>query len=187
MKQFSQETRRKMSESAKRRCSNSEWVRAQHLRGVQLPYDEVRDLYAQGFTQREIGERYGVSQKSVWRFMKNNGIKARVAYKRDQRGEKNDYWRGGCVRSEGYIFRVALGHPKAKKCGNYVREHVLVAETALGRLLRDDEVVHHIDGDKSNNSPENLAVMTRAEHSHYHAMVRQNNKIETPKSVKNNL
>ena len=37
--------------------------------------------------------------------------------------------------------------------------HRLVAENKIGRKLRPGEIVHHIDGDKQNNSPENLMVL----------------------------
>lgn len=47
--------------------------------------------------------------------------------------------------------------------------HRVEMERILGRKLGPDEVVHHIDGDKRNNSPSNLKVMTRSEHSRYHA------------------
>lgn len=40
----------------------------------------------------------------------------------------------------------------------YRAEHHLVAEDAIGRSLLPGEVVHHIDGNKLNNSPENLYV-----------------------------
>ena len=45
-------------------------------------------------------------------------------------------------------------HPKR----NFIREHVLVAEQKLGRRLNDGETVHHIDGNKKNNNPNNLIV-----------------------------
>ncbi|WP_045235088.1 HNH endonuclease signature motif containing protein [Deinococcus pimensis] len=41
----------------------------------------------------------------------------------------------------------------------HVRVHRLVAERMLGRPLRPGEVVHHVDGDKRNNNPENLRVL----------------------------
>ena len=37
--------------------------------------------------------------------------------------------------------------------------HRIVAEAVLGRPLASGEVVHHIDGDKHNNHPWNLAVL----------------------------
>ena len=48
-------------------------------------------------------------------------------------------------------------------------EHRTVAEWILGRPLKPGEVVHHIDGDKRNNAPENLMVFpTQAAHAAWH-------------------
>jgi hypothetical protein len=52
--------------------------------------------------------------------------------------------------------------------GSYKQNHRLVMESILGRKLTDDEVVHHIDGNKQNNAPENLVVLTRSEHARIH-------------------
>lgn len=51
-----------------------------------------------------------------------------------------------------------------------VHEHRIVAEKMLGRPLTETEIVHHIDGDKHNNDPSNLAVMTQAEHMREHGL-----------------
>lgn len=61
--------------------------------------------------------------------------------------------------------------------GEYILEkdgfqHRIVAENMIGRKLLPDEVVHHIDGDRSNNSPDNLVVMTRSEHCRLHVSKR---------------
>jgi len=43
--------------------------------------------------------------------------------------------------------------------------HRWVAENyIIGRALTNDEIVHHIDGDKHNNLPENLVVMSSSDH-----------------------
>lgn len=47
--------------------------------------------------------------------------------------------------------------------------HRRVAAATLGRDLLTSEVVHHIDGDITNNAPENLAVLpSQAAHRHVH-------------------
>lgn len=70
---------------------------------------------------------------------------------------KNGYW---CVKS--------VGHPKAYE-KDYYYEHILVMEKILGRYLDTDiEIVHHKDGNRLNNTSENLELKTRVEHSNYH-------------------
>jgi len=52
-------------------------------------------------------------------------------------------------------------------------EHRVVAEAALGRPLRPDEQVHHLDENKQNNAPENLVVLSAREHRALHAAKRR--------------
>ena len=54
----------------------------------------------------------------------------------------------------------APDHPRADK-GRYVFEHVLVMEEMLGRYLLPGENVHHRNGVKDDNRPENLELWTR--------------------------
>jgi len=46
-----------------------------------------------------------------------------------------------------------------------VREHRMVMEQKLGRPLFPYEVVHHINGSKAGNRPENLRVLIRQKHN----------------------
>lgn len=53
--------------------------------------------------------------------------------------------------------------------GKKVDEHRNKMEILLGRKLTFNEVVHHVDGNKSNNEISNLMLMTRSEHSKIHS------------------
>lgn len=67
-------------------------------------------------------------------------------------------------------YRVVYfpAHHRAWSTG-YVYVHILVAEWKLGRVLTDDEIVHHVDGDKLNNSPSNIEVTaSHSAHSKLH-------------------
>ena len=66
-----------------------------------------------------------------------------------------------------YLLRYVPDHPNATKKG-YVREHRLLIEKQIGRLLFRNEVVHHKDGNTLNNSLDNLELMTASEHSRFH-------------------
>lgn len=75
--------------------------------------------------------------------------------------ERAPGWKGGkSISRKGY---VVLNVHNGKKF-----EHRAVMEEYLGRPLAADEVVHHINGDKTDNRIENLQLMTNAEHTIMH-------------------
>jgi len=68
----------------------------------------------------------------------------------------------------GYKLVYEPEHPSCMGSNNwkgYIYEHILVAEKTLGRRMRSTEVVHHLDGNRSNNRSENLIVLERSQHS----------------------
>ena len=81
---------------------------------------------------------------------------------RTEVGEANGNWRGGRTRHKaGYVMVRVPDHPR----GPYVFEHILVAEELLGRYLAGGESVHHLNGVRDDNRPENLELWTRPQPS----------------------
>ncbi len=74
-------------------------------------------------------------------------------------GPHNPAWKGGAYiePEKGYRMIRRPSHPRARANG-YVLEHILVAESMLGRPLNPSEEVHHINRDKADNDPKNLRV-----------------------------
>lgn len=73
-------------------------------------------------------------------------------------GAKHPLWKGGrTITRDGYVI-VATGPCKRRL------EHRAVMERVLGRTLKRHEYVHHINGIRDDNRPENLVLTTPAKH-----------------------
>lgn len=85
------------------------------------------------------------------------------------RGSAHPRWRERIIGSQGYVkVRVGVGHPLADPEG-YAYEH-LVVWCAAGNARPDaTQIVHHINGDRSDNRIENLELMARSAHGKHHA------------------
>jgi hypothetical protein len=78
-----------------------------------------------------------------------------------RRGERDAA--GSRITTSGYV-EFTRGIHKGRSV------HVVVMEERIGRRLLPDECVHHVDGDRSNNDPNSLALMTRAGHTRLHRL-----------------
>lgn len=85
-------------------------------------------------------------------------------------GADHPRWRGGIQMRRGRSLRlVGKDHPMADAAG-YVLEYRLVMAEKIGRYLTTDEHVHHIDGDVTNNHPDNLMLVSRSQHTRLHRL-----------------
>jgi len=109
-----------------------------------------------GMSQRELAEKYGVHETKVNRVLRRYPA---VGTKRKRR-EWHPHWKGGRRHHLGYVMvLLETDHPFHDTMANdagYVLEHRLVMAEFLGRPLTPTETVHHIDGDRSNNTLSNL-------------------------------
>lgn len=96
-----------------------------------------------------------------------------ISRKVDKSGEKNGFWKGGRWKNaRGYVLVHVPNHPYPNhQKGPYVFEHRLVIERQIGRYLKPEEQVHHLNGNKEDNRLENLVLcLNQSDHiKKYHA------------------
>jgi len=82
-------------------------------------------------------------------------------------GENNPAWKGGNYINGGYkVIYIEEG--------KHILEHRYIMEKYINRKLTSDEIVHHKDENKLNNSINNLKVMSQSEHKALHKILRKN-------------
>lgn len=99
------------------------------------------------YRPRRDGSRY-CSRPCMWA---NNGGANRKA---------ETWW----VNGKGYVEGKVWVNGRQVR----VKQHRWVMEATLGRPLARDEHVHHRNGDKTDNRPENLELVAPGAHSHHH-------------------
>lgn len=115
----------------------------------------VADWHA-GMSQKAIGQKHGLSEAQVYKILKPfpAGTREKIARRR-----WHPNWKGGRRQHLGYMMVLLEGDHRFYSMttqGGYVGEHRLVMAESLGRPLTSRETVHHKDGDRSNNTIDNL-------------------------------
>ena len=146
---ITEDTRRKLSIAHKGKTLSKEHI--QKLRERKKRYGKDAPMWGRKHSRETIEKmimfRTGRKMLDEWH----------QTFGERQMGEKNHRWKGGIKTCDGYKLLLMPGHPLADKKG-YVREHRLVAATALGRPLKKNELVHHVNGIKTDNRNRNLLI-----------------------------
>lgn len=155
---------------------------------------EIKNLetwFEEGVPDAIIGKRLNRTKNAVKTKRQRIGIigdhanrrltdEARRAMGRKPTGKDSWSWKGGRrICFSGYVEIHRPEHHRARGNG-YVFEHILVAEEKLGRKIKIDECVHHLDGNKQNNYPDNLKVMKRDKHTKQHPKARSGKRLACP-------
>jgi len=120
--------------------------------------ETMRQLCDQGASQTAIAVALNSSQNVISRVMREHGIEPnQIGH---ATGSKHGSWKGGRHINQGGYVEVLLDPsdpmaPMRNRMG-YVAEHRLVVARRLGRPLKSNETVHHINGNKQDNRLENL-------------------------------
>jgi hypothetical protein len=121
-------------------------------------------------TQEAIAVLYGVTQGAVMYWMKKWQIPPRSKEEVRERlriafsGSNNPTWNGGRhIDHGGYVLIRNPQHQRADNRG-YVKEHIKVWMETHGREVPQGWQVHHINGNKKDNRPENLVALSNKRH-----------------------
>jgi len=111
----------------------------------------------------DCGSEEGVA---TYKYAKFPGVCRQCMYRKHR---SKPTWKGGkFIDKDGYVRVSGMWEHHRVGRGGFVYEHIIVMENHLGREIKWPENVHHKDGDRSNNSIDNLEAMSISEHNREH-------------------
>lgn len=144
---------------------------------------QIVELHESKLSQQKIADKLGISQAVVSRVLRSAGKKPLYSFS-SQVGENNNRWKGGrIITDQDYVMIKTNKYPTMGTKTGYVPEHRLVMAQYMERPLYEWETVHHIDGDKQNNSLANLQLRIgkHGKHEAYKCMDCGSERIEPTK------
>lgn len=160
--------------------------------------DAVADYNTGRFSITMLAEKYGMSKGKMYYMLRDAGCqfsrKRRKPYTQEEWQHRSEAQKGKVISEEqrrmiseqnscnfnglngyghtknhngGYVLAYVPKHPKAHTDG-YVMLHTVLMERFLGRYLKPNEVVHHINHNRQDNRLENLKLMDKKEHMRMH-------------------
>ena len=155
--------------------------RRHHLRigCLDIPRERFVELYNDmGLSISEVGRTLGISHGTAQNFIKRYSLNRSVS-----EGVQRAIGRGKTIgsspeqierkRQERWakhgrpntyeVIKLKADHPR-KPASGVIGKHILIWEEANGRPLPDGHVIHHLNGIKYDNRPENLEAMPKAHH-----------------------
>lgn len=158
-----------------------------------LDYQKIASLYSSGLSARQVSIEIKCSKSRVLKILHKNNALVRPPTTRQKRPpierkceycEKIKTARDFSPKSKrcrvcakiymfnrkrhdqmsgGYVYKYLPSHHRANSRG-YVGEHILIWEQTNNKKLPEGWLVHHMNGIKNDNKPQNLFGTTRAKH-----------------------
>lgn len=152
--------------------------------------EQIINLYTSGLSITEVSQEIGKSLSAVRYHLNNAGVLRsrnegiRIAADKGKFSHSKNLGRKMSDETKKKMSEARLKWAEKNAKGTYINGkgyeeytrgerkgvsvHVATIERRIGRKLLPDECVHHIDGDKTNNEENNLALLTKSGHSRLH-------------------
>ncbi len=103
------------------------------------------------------------------RWYRLGDVQADVPISLARYGPNHAGWKGGELFDKGRVKVYSPDHPSASRKYPYVLRYRLVMEKHIGRFLKKGEIIHHKNGNPSDDRIENLEITNLADHRRLHA------------------